>query len=308
MVVCAHAQVPATNHQVKQLKVTILSTMLADEGIGEWGFAALVEADGRRLLVDTGARPDTVLGNARELKIDLSGVRELVLTHFHDDHTGGLMTLRTEMKKRNAAALSVAHVATGLFYSRPLATGGEGNSMIALRPKYEGTGGKFVEHDHTMEIMPGVWLTGPVARTFPERNWSGSGKVRTPGGVVEDTVPDDQSIVVNTADGLVVITGCGHAGIVNILTAADGQFGHRPVQAIVGGLHLFAAKDEQVDWTADKMKGFGVRYLIGAHCTGIESLYRLRNRIGLGRKTAVVGAVGAGFTLGEGIRAGRIAQ
>ena len=112
----------------------------------------------------------------------------------------------------------------------------------------------------------------------------------------------------NTAQGLVVITGCGHAGIINILTAADAQFAQRPVHAILGGLHLFAAKDEQVDWTADQLKRFGVRYLVGAHCTGIESLYRLRNRIGLNRQTAVVGAVGADFTLGEGIHAGRIAQ
>ena len=105
-----------------------------------------------------------------------------------------------------------------------------------------------------------------------------------------------------------VITGCGHAGIVNILTAADDRFGHRPVLAIIGGVHLFAATDEQVDWTADRMKSFGVRYLMGAHCTGIESLYRLRSRIGLSRQTAVVGAVGADFTLGAGIHPGRIAQ
>src|ERR1035438_128306 len=125
--VSAQTEAPAADHRVKQLKVTILSTMLADEGIGEWGFAALVEADGRQLLVDTGARPETVLSNVHDLKIDLSGVIDVVLTHFHDDHTGGLMTLRTEMKKRNAAALSRAHGATGLFYSRPLPDGGEGN-------------------------------------------------------------------------------------------------------------------------------------------------------------------------------------
>ena len=180
--------------------------------------------------------------------------------------------------------------------------------MIAMRPQYEATGAKFVEHDGAAEILPGVWVTGPIARKFPERNWSGSGKVRTPAGLVEDTVPDDQSVVVNTADGLVVITGCGHAGIVNIMTAADAQFAHRPISAIIGGVHLFAAKDEQVDWTADQMKLFGVKYLVGAHCTGIESLYRMRNRLGLTRQTAVVGAVGAGFELGKGINPGRIAR
>jgi len=306
--VFAQAQAPLENRQVKHLKVTILSTMLADDGIGEWGFAALVEADGQAVLVDTGARPDTVLSNARDLRADLSQVREVVLTHFHQDHTGGLIALRVEMKKRNAAALSRVHVATGLFYSRPLPDGSEGNSMVAVRPKYEAAGGQFVEHARLAEVLPGVFVTGPISRKFPERNWSGTGKVRTPTGLVEDTVPDDQSVVVNTTEGLVVITGCGHAGIVNILTATSDSFGHKPIHAIIGGLHLFQAKDEQVEWTADKIKGFGVGYLIGAHCTGIESLYRLRNRIGLDRRTAVVGAVGASFASGEGIHPGRIAQ
>jgi 7,8-dihydropterin-6-yl-methyl-4-(beta-D-ribofuranosyl)aminobenzene 5'-phosphate synthase len=297
----------AAPHEAKAVKITLLSTMLADDGIGEWGFAALVEVDGRGILVDTGARPDTVLQNAHELGVDLSHVREVVLTHFHSDHVGGLMTLREAMKKSDPAALSVVHVARGIFYGRPGPDGMEGNPMIAIRAQYQASGGSFIEHDAMTEIMPGVWLTGPIPRLYPERNWSGSGKVQTPAGLVEDTVPDDQSLIIETAQGLIVVTGCGHAGIVNILTAADKQF-HRPSNTVVGGLHLFAAKDEQVDWTADKMKAFGVRYLIGAHCTGIESLYRLRARIGLTRQTAVVGAVGATYTLAQGIRPGRIAQ
>jgi 7,8-dihydropterin-6-yl-methyl-4-(beta-D-ribofuranosyl)aminobenzene 5'-phosphate synthase len=180
--------------------------------------------------------------------------------------------------------------------------------MIAMKPQFEATGGQFIEHDSFAEILPGVFLTGPVPRQYPERNWSGSGEVRTPAGVVEDNVPDDQSLIVNTAEGVVVITGCGHAGIVNILTDVANHFDYRPAIAVVGGIHLFAAKDEQVDWTGDQMKRFGVHYLLGAHCTGIESLYRLRARIGLTRQTAVVGAVGADFTTGEGIHAGRIAR
>ena len=99
-----------TRPEVHALKITILSTMLADEGIGEWGFGALVEEDGRKILFDTGARPNTVLENAKELKIDLSDVQDVILSHFHDDHTTGLMTLRREFAKRNPAALSRVHV------------------------------------------------------------------------------------------------------------------------------------------------------------------------------------------------------
>lgn len=299
---------PSERHgQVRSLKITILSTMLADRGIGEWGFAALVEADGNRILVDTGARPQTVLQNARELKVDLSNVKDVILTHNHDDHTGGLITLRKEFMKANPAALSRVHGAKGIFYSRP-GKDGEGNSMIATRKEYEATGGTFVEHDQAVELFPGAWLTGPVPRPFPERNWSVSGEVVTPAGKVEDTIPEDQSLVLNTPQGLVLVTGCGHAGIINTLTFAEKEFPKTPVLAVVGGVHLFPATETQVDWTADKMKEFGLSYFVGAHCTGIDSVFRIRQRLGLTRKSAVVGAVGATFVLGEGIHPGMLAQ
>jgi 7,8-dihydropterin-6-yl-methyl-4-(beta-D-ribofuranosyl)aminobenzene 5'-phosphate synthase len=293
--------------QVRALKVTILSTMLADQGIGEWGFSALVEADGHRLLVDTGSHPETVLQNANELGVDLSTVTEVVLTHNHDDHVGGLMTLRRELMKKNPVALSRAYVAKGIFYSRPSAKG-EDNAMIAIKKEYEATGGKFIEEDHAAEIFPGAWLTGPVPRVFPEHNWSVTGKVETPAGLVEDTIPEDQSLVINTAQGLILLSGCGHAGIVNTMTMARGEFPDEPVYAALGGFHLFPATDAQVDWTADKLKEFGTSYLLGAHCTGIESVYRIRQRLGLPRGSAVVGAVGATFVLGEGIHPGKLAQ
>src|SRR5580698_4102339 len=75
---------PPESGRVHALKITVLSTMLADGGgLGEWGFSALVEADGHRILYDTGAHPNTVLENAKELKIDLSDVQDVVLSHFH---------------------------------------------------------------------------------------------------------------------------------------------------------------------------------------------------------------------------------
>jgi 7,8-dihydropterin-6-yl-methyl-4-(beta-D-ribofuranosyl)aminobenzene 5'-phosphate synthase len=299
---------PDTSKQVQSLKITVLSTMLADTtGIGEWGFAALVEADGHRILVDTGARPDTVLNNARELKLDLSDVHEVILTHNHDDHTTGLVALRRELMKKDPAAMSVAHVGTGIFYSRPT-SGGEDNTMIATRKEYEAAGGRFIEHSGWTELFPGAWLTGPVPRKFPERNWSELGKVQTPAGLVEDTIPEDQSLILNTPQGLVVVTGCGHAGIVNILTDTAAEFSNRPVYGVVGGIHLFPATDQQLDWTGDELKQFHVANLLGAHCTGIEAVYHLRQRVGLTRRTALVATVGSTFSIPDGIQVGRLAK
>jgi len=175
------------------------------------------------------------------------------------------------------------------------------NGLSPLKAAYEATGGGFVVHDKPEELFPGVWLTGPVPRVNPERNWSGSLKVRTAAGLVEDTVAEDSAVVIETAQGLVIITGCGHAGIVNIVDYARRSVGNAPIHAVIGGLHLFAATDEQLAWTAAKLKAAGLVHLLGAHCTGVEAVFRIRDFANLSRRTAVVGAVGASFTLGQGI-------
>jgi len=302
LVAAAAGARPAAAEPVKTLKVTVLSTMLAgDVGIGEWGFAALLEADGQRLLIDTGDRPETVLHNAAELGIDLSTVTDLVLTHNHSDHTGGLITLRRELAKKNPRALSRAHVARGIFLSRLTTDGHERNGLLPLKTDYEALGGTFTEHAGPTVLVPGVWLTGPVPRTYPERNWSGSLLLQTPDGPVEDTIPEDTSVVVETADGLVVVSGCGHAGIVNTLEYARKTIRDDRILAAIGGFHLFPATDDQMDWTARKLRKLDLGYLLGAHCTGLEAVFRIRKIAGLSRQTAVVGAVGSSFTLGAGI-------
>ena len=300
----------AADPKAQDVKVTVLSTMLADAGIGEWGFAALVEVDGFRLLFDTGAREETVLRNAEELKIDLSGVTDVLLSHNHRDHTGGLLKLRDTLRTKNPSALSRAHVAPGIFLPRraPARGDAEANWMVAVRPAYEASGGRIVEHARAERVAPGVWLTGPVPRRHPERNYPKGMTVLTPEGPVEDTMPEDMSLVIDGKDGLVVLTGCGHAGIGNILSQARELVPGASVRAVAGGLHLFDADDKTLAWTADQMKQAGVQHLMGAHCTGIEALYRLRALLGLERRTAVVGAVGARYTSGAGLEPGMIAR
>ena len=81
-----------------------------------------------------------------------------------------------------------------------------------------------------------------------------------------------------------------------------------PVHAAIGGFHLFAASDDTLAWTASKLKEARVQYFLGAHCTGIEAVFRIRQALGLPRKQALVGAVGASFTLGTGIDPKALAQ
>ena len=318
------ATVAARAMEVRTLKITLLSTMLADKSeLGEWGFSALVEADGHRILFDTGLHPDLVLQNVRSLKIDLTTVPVVILSHNHQDHTGGLLALRRSVLPAHPEALATAHVATGIFYPRPMmrestASGParppipvpnvDENTMRLTGPAYEHTGGKFVTHDRPMELYPGVWLTGPIPRVHPERNWSGDSWVATPAGVVEDNIPEDMSLIIQTPRGNVVLTGCGHAGIVNICEYSRRFLPPARLYALIGGIHLFAASDDTIKWTVDQLKPMGVDNFLAAHCTGIETLYTMRRLLGLDRAHAVVGAVGASFQLDHGIDPGVIAQ
>src|SRR5579872_304321 len=217
-------------YQVKSLRVQVLSTMLtSDTGIGEWGFSAVVEVDGRRILFDTGARPETVLTNAKELGVDLSNITDVILSHNHADHTGGLMTLRRALLQKNPAALSRAYVGKGIFIPRRTDQGKAIDFMLITRRDYESGGGHFSEYDHPVELWNGAWLTGPVPRKYDERNWSGHIQMQSPSGWEEDNLPEDMSLVINTSRGLVTVSGCSHAGIINTLEYARGTIRNAPV-------------------------------------------------------------------------------
>jgi 7,8-dihydropterin-6-yl-methyl-4-(beta-D-ribofuranosyl)aminobenzene 5'-phosphate synthase len=299
------------NSQAHAVKVTVLVTNLGGdpyEGEGEWGYSALVEVDGHKILYDTGLSADLVLRNAKALKIDLSDVEDVVLSHNHYDHVGGLMSLRRELSKANPRAMSRVHVGAGIFEPRWSESGEDRNGLRLIRAEYLATGGVFVVHDKPTELFPGVWLTGPVPRTNNEKNWTPGLSLDTPQGRREDNVPEDSALIFDTGQGMIILTGCAHAGIVNITEDARRMIGNRPIVAVIGGLHLFSASDQTLAWTGAKLKSYGVLSLLAGHCTGIEATFRLRESIGLSRKTAVVSAVGSSFTLGQGIDPRRLAQ
>ncbi len=303
----AHAQ----KQQVRALKITVLVTNLAGNaraGDGEWGYSALVEADGRKILYDTGSSPDMVLKNARVLRVDLSDVEEVVLSHNHWDHVAGLMTLRREFARTNPKAFSRVHVPARIFEPRLDSAGQDQNGLRAIRADYLATGGTFIVHDKPTELLPGLWLTGPVPRPHPEKNWSPGLSLRAANALIEDNVPEDSALVIDTAEGTVILTGCGHAGIVNIAEYARTITGGRSLLAVMGGTHLFAAPDQTVQWTGERLKALGIKLLLAGHCTGIEATYILRAATQLDRKTAMVSTVGSSFTLGRGITSGAVAQ
>jgi 7,8-dihydropterin-6-yl-methyl-4-(beta-D-ribofuranosyl)aminobenzene 5'-phosphate synthase len=297
---------PSAPAEVHALRITILDTPLTGgSGIGEWGFSALVVADGHRILYDTGQRSDVVLRNAKELKIDLGAIPDVVLSHNHPDHVGGLLALRQSVLAKSPDALARAHVGLGIFTPRrTISPPVDWNPMTLIKGEYEKTGGVFVVHDRPVELYPGVWLTGPVPRKYEPCGSKGPGEKIPPG---YDVIPEDMALVCNTSQGLVVMTGCGHAGIVNIIAYAQAFIRPARVHAIIGGLHLDASMEPApatLTWTSAQLKAFGVDYIMGAHCTDIGNILRFRQDLGLDSDHAKVGKVRSSFVLGQGIDSG----
>ena len=265
------------NPKIKDFKITILSTMLSDFHTGEWGFSAMIEVDGERILFDAGSRENTVLQNAKELNINLDKIDNIFISHNHKDHTGGLITL----KKEYPNSFKNAHVGEGIFYSRPNPDG-DGNYILSNKYTLENLGVKFITHKNPTQLVPGVWTTGQVPRKYEEKNWSDLGKmIDSEGNTVEDIIPEDQSLFFDTENGIVLISGCGHAGLANTLDYVQKIIPGRPIYKIIGGFHLLKLSNDKLEWTAGKMREAGVKYFVGAHCTGLNSTYSIRHFLGL---------------------------
>jgi 7,8-dihydropterin-6-yl-methyl-4-(beta-D-ribofuranosyl)aminobenzene 5'-phosphate synthase len=277
------------------VRIRFLSTQLAVAGRGEWGFSAVVEADDVRLLFDTGNLPDTATANAAVLKVSLDGIRDVVLSHWHGDHTGGI-----ESALRSIGGASTTIYAHPLIFDEKFTRGSPPTQMNALRDRRSGIEAQHAAFDLSAdprEIRPGFALTGSVPRTHPrDQKLPDSNLMRRDGTLVVDTVPDEQSLVINTRDGLVVVTGCGHAGVVNTVEHVRHLFPERPVAAVVGGFHWFASPDADVVDAANELRTMGVARLMGAHCTLVEPIFTVRQH-GWTRESAAIGAVGTDFFL-----------
>jgi 7,8-dihydropterin-6-yl-methyl-4-(beta-D-ribofuranosyl)aminobenzene 5'-phosphate synthase len=189
--VCANQAQPRLASSVE---ITILSSNLADGAtVGEWGFSALARTGDACVLFDAGRHPDTVIRNVRALGVDLSCVTDLVLSHFHFDHTTGVLPLLEQMQAQHGSAFRRIHVAEGFFLPRRLPDQtAEWNGMIAAKDELERRGVEIIEHGTAAEILPGIWVTGPVIRTHAEKTYPKAIRMYLDGDWVEDYVPDSQ--------------------------------------------------------------------------------------------------------------------
>lgn len=276
---------------------------------GGWGLDALVAEHGFSMLVtvtkgdsqhtllfDTGTSPDGIVENMRRLDIDPGGIEVIVCSHGHFDHTTGLDGLVRRLGRTNMPVLIHPH-----FWRRRrvLVPGRDPHEIpTTSRRALTDAGFDVIEEGHPSFLFErSVLVTGEVARTTgyepgfpPQQAWLG-GKWEP-----DPLVLDDQALLVDVKDkGLLVITGCGHAGVVNICRYARRLTKDRPLHAVMGGFHLNGPTFEPlIPQVLTDLADMAPEVIVPAHCTGWRAQHAIGARFG---EAFVPNSVGTSFVL-----------
>lgn len=235
-----------------EIRVTILYDNYAatDGGQADWGFSCLVETPEKIILFDTGARPDVLQRNVGRFGIDVNRIEMVVISHLHGDHAGGLEWILS--RKR------------GLPVYLPAMAGDD------YLEKVRGWGGVPHRVREARELCAGVLSTGEMPADFDSRF-------------------GEQALVFRTGAGSLVITGCAHPGILEIVRRVSQLAPGRP-QAVLGGFHLARKGDDEVRAIIRELQAAGVERSGASHCTGDRAIDLLAGafgdrflRLGVGR-------------------------
>ncbi len=252
-----------------------------DKVLAQHGFSALVTLaqHGRthRILFDTGMTPDGVVETMRVFDLSPKDIETVVLSHGHFDHTMGLDGLARVLGKANLPLL----IHPEFWNRRRLLIPGRDPVEIPTtsRSALQGVGFEIVEERQPSFLLDGALLvTGEVDRTTSfERGLPGQQALRSGEWEWDPLILDDQAILLHVRDkGLVVLTGCGHAGIVNTVRYAQKLTGIEQIYAIIGGFHLGGLTPEPIiQQTCDALAAFAPTFIVPAHCTGFRAIHRL---------------------------------
>ncbi|MGA2463354.1 MAG: MBL fold metallo-hydrolase [Thermodesulfobacteriota bacterium] len=262
-------------------KITVLCENLVGRlvGVGEHGFSAFVETDRGDYLFDTGSG-HSVVANSLVLKKDLRTIRRIFLSHGHYDHTGGLPEV---LKLRGNVEV---HAHPHLFLDRIAVLKEDDKEIkrfvgIPYKKAYlEFLGANFVLNKDFFEVEKGIFLTGEVPRKTPFEKPDPRLFSEMDGKITQDIFLDDQSLILDTKKGLVVILGCAHSGMINILDHVIDKTGKEKFYAIMGGTHLDFLTPEQLEESIKSLKKMEIERIGISHCTGMRAAFRLHQEFG----------------------------
>ncbi|MDQ3222414.1 MAG: MBL fold metallo-hydrolase [Gemmatimonadota bacterium] len=251
------------------------------DAVAEHGWSVWLETPRWAFLFDTG-RGQGLWPNAALFKIPLAAAHAILLSHHHNDHTGGLLqTVRAIQRETERAVPVYAH--PDLFKDSFVEEDGALTfcGLPHTRGALETTGADFRLAAGWQEIAPGVCMTGEVPRQTPYEVGDPDLKHRdSSGAIVVDPIRDDQTVVIDTPNGLFVVLGCSHAGLINILHYIQEQTGATRFHTVMGGTHLGFAGEEQVAQTLATLHDFDIGRIGVSHCTGPKVAARMAREFG----------------------------
>lgn len=267
---------------VKSVKVVTLADNLVYDSrlLGQWGFSAFIEVidqnrDVYYIVFDTGSKKRALLYNIKALKIDLSLLEHVVLSHGHYDHTSATVEL---IKKSQRKVKVLVHPFTFLprFRIRKKRREYFGIPKGEREADIKESGAQIVATTRPREIIPSVITSGEIERNNPFEKITWKAMTIIEGKQVMDKVPEDQALFINIKEhGLLAIVGCAHAGIVNTLDHALMVTGVKKLYGFIGGTHLIQPKEHRLNETIRRMKDYDLKLMAPSHCTGYKSMIAL---------------------------------
>ncbi|MBZ2165689.1 MBL fold metallo-hydrolase [Methanobacterium spitsbergense] len=261
---------------MKLICVNDNTAKFSSEFYAEHGLSILIENGDSKVLFDTGKTPEVLKHNMEQLN-GFKNLKHVVLSHGHEDHTGGLSQVLNNsspniyLHKRAILPKYIMRNDNMEFIGiSKISYADTKDKEKKLQPKL-----KLISK--TIEIEPNIFIFAEISFFNDFEELDPSFFIEKNDNFLHDNFEDELVLVIKTQEGLVILSGCGHKGIVNTVSSVAKYFNEN-VYAVIGGTHLITANEDRIESTISELVKFDPKYLIFGHCTGFDALCKFKNR------------------------------